>query len=128
MQTHFNKISSVIWAAAISLGLTSCNTMKDTPPQEQAAVLTDLSESALEIVRSQLAIHKGQNSLKLGAVDPQNPSVVPVLPPLPSKHDTLNFGRPELFNIIVRDGQCFAKSQNDNALILLSGVSCKVSG
>lgn len=128
MHIYFKKISSVIWAAAISLGLTSCNTMKDNSPEDQPAVLTDLSASALEIVRSQLAIHKGRNSLKLGTVAPQNPSVVPVLPPLLTKHDTLNFERPELFNIVVRDGQCFARSQDNNAMVLLSGISCKILG
>lgn len=94
----------------------------------QPAALSDTTAKTLNEIRNILAAHKERNNLKLGAIDKDLPNVISVLPRLPSKHDTLNFERPELFNIVVRDGQCFAQSQDDNALVLLSGISCKISG
>jgi hypothetical protein len=113
------KRSAIILATALGLG--ACQHGSGSVP----AVLEDGSEDTMAAVKSSLEETVGRTNFEFGVGDPTTAPQIIVLPPPLSPHEDRSPAMPTVFNLVLRDGTCFAVNAETGAETELSGVSCR---
>ncbi|GAB4517175.1 MAG: hypothetical protein Kow00133_01450 [Amphiplicatus sp.] len=89
------------------------------------AVLASADAETMAQVKSALAEAMGVAKIELGAGDPAKVSTLSVLPPRPTPHEDRSLARPTQFDIVLKEGRCFAVRRNTGEAHELEGVSCR---
>ena len=88
------------------------------------AVLADDSAESLSALKAGLATALNRAHIELGAGDPTTVSSVSVLPPRPTDLETRSPAMPEIFNLFVQDGRCYAIRDGSDTEVPLPDVTC----
>ena len=112
----------MILGAVASLGLAAC---QHAPADMKPAALVSTDADTLAAVSSVLAEAVGRAQVTLGPLDPDAASILSVLPPAPSPAEDRSLARPVLFDVMVRDGACYAVARDTGTPYLLDGVDCR---
>ncbi len=107
--------------ALFAAGLPGACQMTDAPVP---AVLADDDAQTLAALRSALSKAVGRARIELGAGDPTRLSTVSVLPPRPVAPDDRSPAMPDLFDLVIRDGSCYAVHRDTGDTYELEGVAC----
>ena len=108
-------------AIATVLGLGACQHASGSVP----AVLEDNSEETMMAVKAALSEAMGRAKIELGVGDPTETAMIAVLPPPLSTHEDRSPATPTVFDLVLRDGICFAANTETGAETELAGVRCR---
>jgi hypothetical protein len=89
---------------------------------ETPAVLA--SEDDIPALKAALAGALGRARIELGAGDPTREPVVAVLPPPLGPNEDRSPATPALFDLVLRNGGCYAVSRETGEETALAGVEC----
>ena len=89
------------------------------------AVLADDSTESLSALKAGLATALNRAHIELGAGDPTTVSSVSVLPPRPTDLETRSPAMPDLFNLFIQNGRCYAVRDGSEAELALPDVPCR---
>lgn len=113
------KQSAILIAAALGLG--ACQHSSDATP----AVLEDRSDETMAAVKSALTETVGRANFDFGVGDPTKTAQIVVLPPPLSPHEDRSPVSPTQFDLVLKDGICYAVHPETRAEIELVGVRCR---
>ena len=122
--------TSLILIPALSvMGCSSQSSNAGEPSAEQAlparaALLLSGDERSLAHLKDQLGDLVGRANIELGASDPTIRSSVSVLPPRPGSLETHNVSLPTVFDLILKNGDCFVVRQETGEETRLQDVTC----
>jgi len=88
------------------------------------AILADDSAETLDALKAGLATAMNRAQIELGAGDPTVVPSVSVLPPRPTEFETRSPALPEIFNLFIQDGRCYAVRDGSETEIPLPDVTC----
>ena len=89
------------------------------------AILADDSPETLSALKASLGTALNRAHIELGAGDPTTVSRVSVLPPRPTDLETRSPAMPEMFNLFIQDGRCYAVREGSETEVALPGVPCR---
>jgi hypothetical protein len=113
------KQSTLLIAAALGLG--ACQHGSDATP----AVLEERSDKTMAAVKSALTETVGRVNFEFGVGDPTKTAQIIVLPPPLSPQEDRSPVSPTVFDLVMKDGVCYAIHPDTRAEIELVGVSCR---
>ncbi|MBL8551068.1 MAG: hypothetical protein JNJ73_13865 [Hyphomonadaceae bacterium] len=96
-------------------------------PAETQAVLVSSDAATMEKVRDALADAMGRARVELGPGDLTLTSRVSVLPPPLGPHETRSLAAPTQFDLVLRNGACYAVRADTGAEHALTGVACRAA-
>lgn len=94
-------------------------------PGSVPAVLADDSAETLSALKAGLATALNRAHIELGAGDPTSVSRVSVLPPRPTNLETRSPAMPEMFDLFIHNGRCYAVRDGTETEITLPDVPCR---
>ena len=106
---------------AISIGLGGCQHATETMP----AVLENSSEETMAAVKDALRETIGRTQFEFGAGDPTMTAEIVVLPPPLSPQEDRSPAKPMVFDLITKNGLCYAIHPDTRSEYELVGVSCR---
>ncbi len=106
---------------AISIGLGGCQHATDATP----AVLENSSEETMAAVKDALSETIGRSAFEFGAGDPTTTAEIVVLPPPLSPHEDRSPAKPIVFDLVTKNGLCYAIHPDTRSEYELVGVSCR---
>lgn len=92
--------------------------------EPQLATLSDASPETVEALTFVLASAVGRANVELGPGDLTRQPMVSVLPPRPGPMEGNSTAMPALFDIVLLDGDCYARAHSDGVLHVLPGLTC----
>jgi hypothetical protein len=113
-----------LFVSLITLGVAApaaCQSVESSAP----AVLASGDAENLAALNAALARAMGRARIELGASDPTVAPSVSVLPPPLGSHEDRSTVVPTQFNLILRDGACFAVRGDTGEAFELAGVRCR---
>ena len=108
-------------AIATVLGLGACQHASGSVP----AVLEDSSEETMTAVKAALSETIGRANIEFGVGDPTKTALIAVLPPPLTPHEDRSPATPTVFDLVLRDGICFAVNAETGVETELAGVPCR---
>lgn len=93
----------------------------------EPAVLSDGSDANISALKAHLAEEMGTVKIEFGVSDPTESSQFTVLPPPLGEHETRSLATPTAFQIFIQNGTCFLHRKDNEKMIELTGVSCRVA-
>ncbi len=108
--------------AIAGLFLTACQTAQQGA---QPAVLISQDEMSMAALKATLSEAMGRASIELGAGDLTEVSTVAVLPPPLGPHEMNSPAMPELFDLMMQDGNCLLIHRKTGNTHPLDGVACR---
>ena len=113
------KQSAILIAATLGLG--ACQHAADATP----AVLQDRSDETMAAIKSSLTKVVGRTNFEFGVSDPTETAMIIVLPPPLSPHEDRSPAKPTVFDLITKNGVCYAIHPETGSEHELVGVSCQ---
>ena len=113
------KQSAIILAAALGLG--ACQHASEAAP----AVLQDRSDETMAAIRNALTETVGRANFEFGVSDPTANATLIVLPPPLSPHEDRSPAKPTVFDLVMKNGICYAIHPETRTEIELTGVPCQ---
>lgn len=104
-----------------TLGLCACQHASEASP----AVLQDRSDETMAAVKLALTEAVGRTSFEFGVSDPTETAMIIVLPPPLSSHEDRSPAKPTVFDLVMKEGICYAVHPETRAEIELVGVPCR---
>ncbi len=89
------------------------------------ALLSDGDADTISKLEAALADAMGISKVTLGAGDPTTNSTVSVLPPKLNPSESRSTAMPTRFELLLKDGTCYAQREGSEDMISLAGISCK---
>lgn len=121
-----NGLSASILVMSANL-ITACSTHSVDPlPSMEPAFLESADVETLAEVSRLIAEHKGLNTVKLGGIDKNRATTIPVLPLPLGPHETLSLKKPELFKVFLTRERCVIRSESSGDEIALTDIKCKL--
>ncbi len=121
-----NGLSASIFVLSADL-ISACSTHSVDPLSSmQPAYIVSADSETLAKVSDLIAEHKGISTVKLGGIDKNRATTIPVLPLPLGPYETLSLKKPEIFKVfLTRDG-CVIKSEGSGDEIALADIRCKL--
>lgn len=114
-------VRSILTTGLLAVLVGACQHNSSAVP----ATLADDTPATLEALKAGLGEAIDQAKIELGVGDMTASSIVTVLPPRLTEHETRSPATPLVFNIFVQDGACFAVREGTETEIPLPDVPCK---
>jgi len=114
-------VRSPLFTGLVALVLGACQHAATASP----ATLTDSNADTLSALKSALGGAINRANIDLGAGDLTETSIVTVLPPPLTEHETRSPATPIVFNLYMKNGACFAVQYGTETEIPLPDVPCK---
>ncbi|MBB5519387.1 hypothetical protein [Amphiplicatus metriothermophilus] len=109
--------------ALIALMASACQSNGEGEGEPAALAAADAETMAR--AKAALAEAMGVAKVELGPGDPTKMSTLAVLPPRPTAHEDRSLARPTVFDIVLKDGRCFAVRRETGEAYELKDVSCR---
>lgn len=106
------------------VGLSACQ----TAPAAEPALLVEASPETMAVVTETLASAVDRARIELGPGDLTKDPAISVLPPPLGEHESHSPAMPAMFDLVVREGDCFLQARKDGALYPLPGIACRPVG
>jgi len=97
-------------------------------PVPEPGLLVEADDEALARLKSAAALAMGKGRVEFGAVDLENSSQIPVLPPRPGPFEGQSPALPTYFDLAVQNGACLIIKRASGEAFKVEGVSCKPVG
>lgn len=114
-------VTRILIPFIVALTVSACQHNQGSVP----AVLADDSAETLSALKSGLGTALNRAQIELGAGDPTSVSRVSVLPPRPTDLETRSPAMPEMFNLFIHNGRCYAVRDGTETELPLPDVPCR---
>lgn len=110
--------------AVLSVSLSACQ----TAPRDGPARLDIGKPGTREALHRDLGAILGRAEVELGPEDLSVSTSISVLPPRPGRYETRSLARPEVFDLVIRNGACVAVRRRTGTAYPLDDVRCVPAG